>query len=98
MTGIATFLTRKSGGRRANWLDYLTYAYLAFGFLMIVVPVAWLSLNSLKSRSQLEKQDLSLLPMVYEQVARATVSTPEGAGDFHYSRPARMGVELERSG
>lgn len=82
MTGIATFLTRKSGGRRANWLDYLTYAYLAFGFLMIVVPVAWLSLNSLKSRSQLEKQDLSLLPMVYEQVARATVSTPEGREIF----------------
>ncbi|SFR53357.1 carbohydrate ABC transporter membrane protein 2, CUT1 family [Yoonia tamlensis] len=82
MTAIATFLTRKAGGRRANWLDWLTYAYLFSGFLMIVVPVMWLALNSLKSASQLEKQDLSLLPSSFESVARATVSGPDGKEIF----------------
>ena len=62
MNAVTTFLTRKAGGQRANWLNYLTYAYLLSGVLLILLPVAWLALNSLKSSSQLEKQDLSLLP------------------------------------
>lgn len=78
MTALTTFLTRKAGGKRANWLDYMTYAYLMAGLLLIVLPVAWLALNSLKSPSQLEKQDLSLLPLTFENVARATVSYPDG--------------------
>lgn len=82
MTALMTFLTRKAGGKRANWLDYLTYAYLAFGFLMILIPVAWLALNSLKTPSQLEKQDLSLFPRSFESAARATVSGPEGNDIF----------------
>lgn len=82
MNAVFTFLGRKAGGRRANWLDYLTYAYLAFGFLLIVIPVAWLTLNSLKTKSQLEKQDLSLLPTEFERVARATVKGPDGSEIF----------------
>jgi len=82
MSALATFLTRKAGGRRANWLDYLTYAYLMVGILLILLPVSWLALNSLKSSSQLEKQDLSLLPTSFESVARATVSFPEGKQIF----------------
>lgn len=78
MNAVTTFLTRKAGGQRANWLDYLTYAYLLSGVLLILLPVAWLALNSLKSPSQLEKQDLSLLPTSFETVARATVSYPDG--------------------
>lgn len=82
MMALTQFLTRKAGGNRANWLDYLTYAYLLLGVLLILVPVAWLALNSLKSSSQLEKQDLSLLPTSFEMVARATVSGPEGKEIF----------------
>jgi len=82
MTPIVTFLTRKAGGRRANWLDWMTYAYLFTGFLVIILPVMWLALNSLKSASQLEKQDLSLLPSSFESVARATVSGPDGKQIF----------------
>ncbi|OUD08447.1 ABC transporter permease [Marivivens niveibacter] len=78
MNAVTTFLTRKAGGQRANWLDYLTYAYLLSGVLLILLPVAWLALNSLKSSSQLEKQDLSLLPSSFENVARATVAFPDG--------------------
>lgn len=82
MNQVMTFLTRKAGGQRANWLDYMTYAYLLLGVLLILIPVMWLALNSLKSPSQLEKQDLSLLPSQFEMVARATVVSPEGKDIF----------------
>lgn len=82
MSAVFQFLSLKAGGRRANWLDYLTYAYLALGFLLILVPVAWLMLNSLKSDAQLERQDLSLWPSDYERVARATLTTEEGRQIF----------------
>ncbi len=78
MNVVATFLTRKSGGKKANWLDYLTYAYLIFGFAIILVPVLWLGINSLKPSFQLEKQDISLLPTEFERVARATVKDESG--------------------
>jgi alpha-1,4-digalacturonate transport system permease protein len=82
MSAITTFLTRKAGGKKANWLDYLTYAYLVLGVVVILVPVCWLLLNSLKSDSQLERQDLSIFPGEFQQVARATVSGPDGNDIF----------------
>ena len=78
MTGAWTFLTRTQGRGRLSWVDWVTYIYLAFGFLLIFVPVCWLVLNSFKTQAQLEKQDLSLLPSEFTQVARATVYGPEG--------------------
>lgn len=82
MNATLAFLTRKAGGQRANWLDWATYAYLMLGFLLILVPVGWLALNSLKTAAQLERQDLSLLPATYESVARASVSGPDGRRVF----------------
>jgi alpha-1,4-digalacturonate transport system permease protein len=83
MSGVMTFLTRRAGGPRMNWLDWLTYAYLLVGFILILVPVAWLALNSLKTASQLEQQDLSLLPATYDRVARASVSGMDGRRVFY---------------
>jgi alpha-1,4-digalacturonate transport system permease protein len=82
MSATWTFLTRTQGRNRLTWVDWITYLYLGFGFLLIFLPVCWLVLNSLKTQSQLEKQDLSLLPSEYTQVARATVYGPEGRSIF----------------
>ena len=76
------FLTRTQGRGRLTWVDWLTYIYLAFGFLLILVPVLWIVLNSFKTQFQLERQDLSLLPSEFTQVARATVYGPEGRSTF----------------
>ncbi|MBX2885819.1 MAG: carbohydrate ABC transporter permease [Granulosicoccus sp.] len=78
MSAVWSFLSRTHGRNRLSWVDWVTYAYLAFGFLLIFLPVCWLVLNSFKTQAQLEKQDLSLLPNEYTQVARATVYGPEG--------------------
>lgn len=84
---VRSFLTRRQGrhpgGRGGLSLaDWVTYAYLIFGFLLIFLPVSWIVVNSFKSQFQLEKQDLSLLPADYARVARATVNGPEGAEIF----------------
>lgn len=78
MSASWTFLTRTQGRNRLTWVDWITYLYLLLGFLLIFLPVCWLILNSFKTQSQLEKQDLSLLPSEYTKVARATVYGPEG--------------------
>ncbi len=82
MSGTWAFLSRTQGRHRLSWVDWITYIYLGFGFLLIFVPVCWLVLNSFKTQAQLEKQDLSLLPSQFTQVARATVFGPEGKSIF----------------
>ncbi len=82
MTDARTFLTRTHGKGRLSWVDWLTYGYLIFGFLLIFIPVLWIGLNSIKSSFQLEKQDLSILPSDFERVARATVFGPDGREIF----------------
>jgi len=82
MTAVWSFLSRTRGRGRLSWVDWVTYIYLGLGFLLIFLPVCWLLLNSFKTQFQLEKQDLSLLPSEYTQVARATVYGPEGRSIF----------------
>jgi len=82
MSTTRTFLTRTHGHGRLSWVDWLTYGYLIFGFLLIFLPVMWIGLNSVKSSFQLEKQDLSLLPSDFDRVARATVYGPDGRRIF----------------
>ncbi len=79
---IWQFLSRTHGRGRLSWIDWVTYIYLAFGFLLILVPVLWIALNSFKTQFQLERQDLSLIPSEFAQVARATVYGPEGRTMF----------------
>ncbi|ABD56859.1 carbohydrate ABC transporter permease [Jannaschia sp. CCS1] len=78
MSAVWGFLSRTQGRGRLSWTDWLSYAYLIFGFLIILVPVVWLGLNSVKSQFQIESQDLSLLPGDFDRVARATVNGPDG--------------------
>ncbi|WP_341862892.1 carbohydrate ABC transporter permease [Gymnodinialimonas sp. 57CJ19] len=82
MTALWDFLSRTNGRAKLSWTDWLSYAYLIFGFLIILVPVVWLGLNSVKSQFQIESQDLSLLPGDFDRVARATVNGPEGREIF----------------
>jgi len=82
MSTTRTFLTRTHGKGRLSWVDWLTYGYLILGFLLILLPVSWIMLNSIKSSAQLERQDIALLPSDYERVARATIYGPDGREIF----------------
>jgi len=78
-----SFLSRTQGQHgKLTLTDYAAYLYLAFGFLIIFIPVSWIGLNSVKSAFQLEKQDLSLLPTDYLRVGRGTLNGPDGRQIF----------------
>lgn len=60
--GIATFLGRRAGGRKAGFTDWVCYAYLAVAFLTIALPVIWLVLSSFKPESELTQYPPTILP------------------------------------
>jgi len=86
MSAAWNFLSRTRGrDGKLTLTDYICYAYLLFGFLLIFLPVLWIVLNSIKSSFQLEKEDISLLPTEYASVGRATVNGPNGREIFIFS-------------
>jgi alpha-1,4-digalacturonate transport system permease protein len=73
---VLGFVARKRGsGRRLHWTDWLSYAYLAFGIVLMFAPVAWLALSSFKTQAQLLEFPPNLLP--YGQVSAMVVGYPE---------------------
>lgn len=82
MSMVWEFLTRTQGRGRLSIGDWIAYAYLVFGFLIIFLPVCWIALNSVKTAFQIERQDISLLPGDYTRVARATVGHEDGKRIF----------------
>ena len=63
---IGQFLSRRSGGKRVNTADALTYLYLTIGTVLMFGPVLWLVASSFKTQAGLVKYPPPLLP--YQQV------------------------------
>ena len=63
---ISQFLFRRSGGKRLDLSDVLTYLYLTFGTILMFGPVLWLVASSFKTQAGLVKYPPPLLP--YQQV------------------------------
>jgi alpha-1,4-digalacturonate transport system permease protein len=72
MTRTLAFLTRTRGSfdraERFGISDALAYGYLAFGLLVILVPVLWTVLSSIKPERSLDNFDTRLLPFAQERV------------------------------
>jgi alpha-1,4-digalacturonate transport system permease protein len=66
-TGVIAFLTRRRGRGRLDWTDWLTYAYLLLGVVLMFGPVVWVLLSSFKTQTQLLEFPPTLLP--YGQAA-----------------------------
>ena len=79
MSRVATFLTRTAGNRdtanRFGIADFLAYAYLVFGVLVILIPVLWTFLSSIKPERAIDNFDTRLAPI-------GQIEVPvEGLGD-----------------
>jgi alpha-1,4-digalacturonate transport system permease protein len=68
MVEVKSFLTRTRGRGRLHWTDWLSYAYLSFGVLLMFVPVLWLVLSSFKTEAELQHYPPRLLPYVQKTV------------------------------
>jgi alpha-1,4-digalacturonate transport system permease protein len=67
MSRIAAFLTRTAGNPdkadRFGIADFLAYGYLVFGVLIILVPVLWTFVSSIKPERAIDTFDTRVLPM-----------------------------------
>ncbi len=99
MSAVSTFLTRTKGrdGQKGTvgLQDVLTYGYLIFGVLVILAPVLWTFLSSVKPERAIDNFDTRLLPMapIEQQV--------EGIGlkeVFLYTNEAGEETEVIKTG
>jgi alpha-1,4-digalacturonate transport system permease protein len=63
---VSGFLTRRRSRHGWHWSDGLSYLYLALGVFVVLLPIVWMFLSSIKSPRALVENDPRLLP--YEQV------------------------------
>lgn len=66
--GIGAMLGARRGGPRMDWSDYVTYGYLLLGVLVMLLPVLWVVVASLKPPANLIEYPPTLLPMASETV------------------------------
>ncbi len=62
MSGVLRMLSATRGRRGPDWTDWLSYAYLLLGVLVMFGPVLWLVLSSVKTPAGLTEYPPSLLP------------------------------------
>jgi len=81
MTTLTTFLTRTKGraDRRGGIgaQDVLTYGYLIFGVLIILLPVLWTLVSSVKPERAIDNFDTRILPLAPIEAQIDGVGTKE---------------------
>jgi alpha-1,4-digalacturonate transport system permease protein len=78
MRELVAFASRRRGGIRADWTDWLVYSYLMLGVLVMLGPVLWVVLSSFKSESTLMAYPPTLLPEAIETVPVKGYERPLG--------------------
>jgi alpha-1,4-digalacturonate transport system permease protein len=76
MATILNFLTNTRGKRRLDMTDWLTYAYLTLGTILMFGPVLWLVLSSFKTPTELIRFPPRLLPYQQETAVVAGFDNP----------------------
>jgi alpha-1,4-digalacturonate transport system permease protein len=81
MSAVSSFLTRTrgnaDGSSRIGAQDVLTYSYLVFGVLLILLPVMWTFMSSIKPERAIDNFDTRLLPMAPIEVEVGDYGTKE---------------------
>lgn len=99
MARLIPFLTRTRGSidraDRFGITDLLAYGYLAFGVLLILIPVMWTVLTSVKPERAVENFDTRLLP--YSQV-EAMVPGVGPKESWIYTAPDGTETEVFKAG
>lgn len=75
MVEIRRMLTATRGRGRLDWTDWLSYAYLLLGLVLMFGPVLWLVLSSFKSAAALNEFPPQLLP--YGQATATVPGNPD---------------------
>ncbi|MCA3564611.1 MAG: carbohydrate ABC transporter permease [Methylocystis sp.] len=84
-TDVSSFLTRRRSPHGWHWTDWLSYAYLAVGVLLVLLPIFWMFMSSIKSPRALVENDPRLLP--YEQLTIPAADGSRQLGVFIWTKP-----------
>jgi len=76
MPSLTALLTATRGRNRLDWTDWLSYAYLLLGLMLMFGPVLWLVLSSFKSAAALNEFPPRLLPYGQRSVTVAGQDNP----------------------
>jgi alpha-1,4-digalacturonate transport system permease protein len=85
-------LTATRGRGKLDWTDWASYLYLGLGTLLMLGPVLWLGLSSLKSPSGLIEFPPTLLPQ--EQVRAAVPNYPNPLPLYRITKGDHAGQTL----
>jgi alpha-1,4-digalacturonate transport system permease protein len=99
MARLARFFTATHGRGRPDWTDWLSYALLLAGLVLMFGPVLWLVLSSFKGAAALNEFPPRLLP--YGPASIAVPGQPEPLPLFRVKLPngsTRELAELRRMG
>lgn len=73
---MANFFTRTRGRHHLHWTDWVSYAYLLAGLIVMFGPVLWLVMSSFKTESALSQFPPSFLPYSQKEVKVAGHDKP----------------------
>ena len=91
-TDVSGFFRRQRGRQGADWTDIVAYTYLAVGVLIVLLPVIWMALSSIKSQRALVENDPRILP--YDQVMVPSADGTKQLGVFTLTRPDGTRVDV----
>jgi alpha-1,4-digalacturonate transport system permease protein len=91
-TDVSTFLTRRRSPHGLHWTDWLSYTYLAVGVLLVILPIFWMFMSSIKSPRALVENDPRLLP--YEQLTIPAADGSRQLGVFIWTKPDGSKAEV----
>lgn len=73
---MANFFTRTRGRNRLHWTDWLSYAYLFAGLIVMFGPILWLVMSSFKTESALSQFPPTFLPYSQKEVVVSGYDKP----------------------
>ncbi len=91
-TDVSAFVARRRGRNGPDWTDWLSYGYLALGLLLVLLPIFWMFMSSIKSPRALVENDPRLLP--YEQLTTPSADGSRQHGVFVWTRPDGSTVDV----
>lgn len=103
MNPILEFLTRKRGHKKLNFSDFLSYAYLMLGVLIMFGPILWLFMSSFKSPIEIARfpprffpyQQQTVVVEGYDEPLQLFEVTFEDGSTRDLAQVRRVGIEAQ---
>jgi alpha-1,4-digalacturonate transport system permease protein len=103
MNPVLEFLTRRRGRKKLNFSDFLSYAYLLLGVLIMFGPIVWLILSSFKTPIEIARFPPRIFPYRQQTIELEGFDDPlqlfkvtfEDGSTRELAQVRRVGIEAQ---